>query len=144
MMQIKAFSQKYNVKEDTIRFYEKIGLLQPKRKPNGYRQYDEQCASQLKMIIVLKQFGFSLDEIAQLMSLEQQEITRNCNETAISLFDLKIEELINKVRFYEKAIQTLQETKKLMLEESYEANQQEIKQAIDRLFNSLKGEGEHG
>jgi len=142
-MQIKTFSQKYNVKEDTIRFYEKVGLLQPKRKPNGYRQYDEQCASQLKMIIVLKQLGFTLDEIAQLMSLEQQEITRNCNETAISLFDLKIGELINKVRFYEQAIHTLQQTKQMMLEECYEANQQEIKQAIDGLFSSLKGEVRH-
>lgn len=142
-MQIKTFSQKYNVKEDTIRFYEKVGLLQPKRKPNGYRQYDEQCASQLKMIIVLKQLGFTLDEIAQLMSLEQQEITRKCNETAISLFDLKIGELINKVRFYEQAIHTLQQTKQMMLEECYEGNQQEIKQAIDGLFNALKGEVKH-
>lgn len=142
-MQIKAFSQKYNVKEDTIRFYEKVGLLQPKRKPNGYRQYDEQCVSQIKMIIVLKQLGFTLDEIAELMSLEQQKITRKCNETAISLFECKIGQLINKIRFYEQAVHTLQQTKQLMLEERYEANQQEIEQAIDGLFSTLKGEVKH-
>lgn len=143
-MQIKAFSKKYYVGEDTIRYYEKIGLLQPTRKPNGYRQYDEQSANHLKMIIVLKQLGFTLEEIAQVLILEQREITRDCNVAAVSLFELKIQQLMDKVRFYEQAIQTLQETKKLMVEERYEANQQEIEQAIDRLFNTLKGDEKRG
>ena len=65
-MQIKEFAMKYEVPVDTIRFYEKEGLLQPRRLENGYRQYTEGCSKQLKMIIVLKQLGFTLKEIHQL------------------------------------------------------------------------------
>lgn len=144
VMQIKAFSQKYNVKEDTIRYYEKIGLLQPTREQNGYRQYNEQCANQIKMIIVLKQLGFSLDEIAQLVVLEQREITRDCNDAAVSLFELKIHQLTKKVAFYEQAIQTLQATKKMMTEEQYAANQKEMEQAIEVLFNTIRRNEQYG
>ena len=144
MMQIKALSQKYNIKEDTIRYYEKIGLLQPIRSKNGYRQYNEQCVNQLKMIVVLKQLGFSLGEIAKLIILEQQEITTECNDSAVSLFEQKIKQLTYKLAFYQQAIQTLQDTKKLMEEEQYLANQKEMKQAIETLFNTLRRNDQHG
>lgn len=134
----------YDTKEDTVRYYEKIGLLQPARLENGYRQYDEQCANQLKMIVVLKQLGFSLDEIAQLVVLEQQEITPACNKAAVSLFELKIQQLTKQLAFYEQALETLKATKNLMEENRYEANQNEMAQAIERLFNALKGADKHG
>lgn len=137
-MQIKAFSQKYNVKEDTIRYYEKIGLLKPNRLQNGYRHYDEQCAEQLKMIVVLKQLGFSLEEIANLTALEQQEVTPECNRAAVSLFEQKIQQLADKLTFYQQAIQTLQATKQLMAEEQYVTNHKELKQSIESLFNTLR------
>lgn len=142
-MQIKALSQKCNVKEDTIRYYEKIGLLQPIRLKNGYRQYDEHCVNQVKMIVVLKQLGFSLGEISKLIILEQQEITTECNDSAVSLFEQKIQQLTYKLAFYQQAIQTLQDTKKFMEEEQYLANQKEIKQAIEALFNTLRRNNLH-
>ena len=142
-MQIKAFSQKYNVGVDTIRYYEKIGLLRPKRWENGYRQYSEQCGDQLKMIVVLKQLGFSLNEIAQLTMLEQQKLTAACNEAAVALFEQKIEQITEKVQFYEQAIQTLQATKQAMAQQQYAANQQAIAQSIDSLFNTLRRSGQN-
>lgn len=137
-MQIKAFSKAYSVGEDTIRYYEKIGLLQPKRLANGYRQYDAQCAYQLKMVIVLKQLGFSLEEIAQLIVLEQQELTAACNEAAVSLFDRKIQQLTERLAFYVQALQTLKKTKTLMAEQQYVHNQQEIERSIEALFETLR------
>lgn len=133
-----------NVKEDTIRYYEKIRLLQPIRLKNGYRQYDEHCVNQLKMIVVLKQLGFSLGEISKLIILEQQEITTECNDSAVSLFERKIQQLTYKLAFYQQALQTLQDTKKLMEEEQYLANQKEMKQAIDAPFNILRKNNQHG
>lgn len=89
-LKIKAFSEMLAVPIDTIRYYEKLGLLQPKRLDNGYRQYDKECAKQLKMTIVLKQLGFSLKEIDQLVGLGQQEVTTECNEQSVALFDVKV------------------------------------------------------
>ena len=122
-MQIKAFSEKYNVPADTIRYYEKEGLLHPKRLENGYRYYDENCATQLKMLIVLKQLGFTLSEIFELSALEKKEITPSCNADAVSLINGKMQQLTNKIEYYQNALKTLQHVKHLIHEEKYKENQ---------------------
>ena len=141
-MQIKAFSEKYNVPADTIRFYEKEGLLHPKRQENGYRYYDEDCANELKMLIVLKQLGFTLHEIFELNTLEKKEISPSCNAAAVSLISLKMQQLTNKIEYYQHALQTLQNVKHLIHEEKYKENQQIINDSITELFNNtfLKGD----
>ncbi len=137
-MQIKAFSEKLQVSIDTIRFYEKQGLLQPKRLDNGYRHYDESCEAQLKMVIVLKKLGFSIKEIAQLTQLQAQEITEECNETTVALFNEKSQQLTNHITFYKSAVDTLQMITQLMDNQQYENNQPKIEHAINQLFEQLK------
>ena len=53
----------YNIK--TIRYYDEINLLKPKviDKFTSYRYYDEDSLQEYYSIILLKQMGFSLDEI---------------------------------------------------------------------------------
>ena len=137
-MQIKAFSEKLQVSIDTIRFYEKQGLLQPIRLDNGYRHYDESCEAQLKMVIVLKKLGFSIKEIAQLTQLQAQEITEECNETTVALFNKKSQQLTNYIIFYKNAVDTLQMITQLMDNQQYEKNQPKIEHAINQLFEQLK------
>lgn len=134
-MQIKAFSKKFNVPKDTVRYYEKEGLLQPKRLENGYRQYDEDCACQLKMIIVLKQLGFTLQEIYQLSSLKMEEITPECNQATVYIFNQKLQQLMDKIEFYQSAMQTLEMAKQLIQEEKYSENERIINQSVEELFN---------
>lgn len=57
---------------DTIRFYEKCGLLQPQRRPSGYREYSSGDLARLKFIRRTRMLGFSLDEIAQLLAVETE------------------------------------------------------------------------
>jgi MerR family mercuric resistance operon transcriptional regulator len=55
---------------ETVRFYEREGLLeQPERRPSGYRQYDSQVVERLRFIRRAKELGFTLKEIAELLSL---------------------------------------------------------------------------
>lgn len=51
-----------SVSIDTLRYYEKIGLLKPKRKDN-YRNYSEKDLERLAFIITLKKATFSLENI---------------------------------------------------------------------------------
>ncbi len=141
-MKIKDFSAKFNVPADTIRYYEKEGLLHPKRLENGYRYYDEDSANQLKLLIVLKQLGFSLKEIYELSALEKQEITPACNTATVSILDIKMQQLANKIEYYHHALQTLQNVKHLIQDEKYKENQHIINDSITELFNNrfLKGE----
>lgn len=58
------------VKSDTVRFYERTGLLpRPTRSPSGYRVYDQAAARQLQFVKKAQALGFSLDEIRRILNL---------------------------------------------------------------------------
>ena len=55
---------------ETIRYYERAGLLlEPERRPSGYRQYDEATVERLDYIKRAKELGFTLAEIRELLEL---------------------------------------------------------------------------
>ena len=55
---------------DTVRFYERAGLLnKPPRTASGYRLYDAADAARLRFIRRAKALGFSLEEIVELLKL---------------------------------------------------------------------------
>ena len=57
---------------ETIRYYERRGLLeQPERKPTGYRQYVQNDVDRIRFIKSAQAIGFTLNEIADLISLER-------------------------------------------------------------------------
>ena len=57
---------------ETIRYYERIGLLSPTaRAESGYRRYTEHHMQQLRFIHHARVLGFSLDDIRELMSLKE-------------------------------------------------------------------------
>ena len=61
------------VKTDTIRFYERVGVLpKPSRTASRYRVYDNAALNQVKFIRKAQALGFSLDEIRRIMSLRGQ------------------------------------------------------------------------
>lgn len=68
-MLIGELSQQMNLSRDTIRFYEKMELIQPLVRNNGYKDYPEQTLQQLKLIQTAKNLGFTLAEIRQITQL---------------------------------------------------------------------------
>jgi MerR family copper efflux transcriptional regulator len=67
---IGRIAQSAGVAIDTIRFYEREGLLpEPRRRPSGYREYDQATVSRLRFIRRAKDLGFTLDEIRELLAL---------------------------------------------------------------------------
>lgn len=119
-MKIKQFAEKFHFTTDTVRYYEKEGLLHPRKQDNGYRVYDAACEQTMKFIIVLRQLGFTLQEIKHLLTLEQKPISTACNEETVQLFSVKIAQIEQQLRFYQHALQSLQLTKTLMADGQYE------------------------
>lgn len=55
---------------ETVRFYERQGLLEePKRRASGYRQYGQEAVAALQFIRRAKELGFTLREIKGLLAL---------------------------------------------------------------------------
>jgi MerR family transcriptional regulator, copper efflux regulator len=58
------------VAASTIRYYESLGLLKPPaRSPSGYRRYAPSVVDELQFIRKAQALGFSLDELARLLTL---------------------------------------------------------------------------
>ncbi|WP_413626008.1 heavy metal-responsive transcriptional regulator [Luteibacter sp. Lutesp34] len=63
-------AQSAGVAIDTIRFYEREGLLpEPRRRPSGYREYDMGTVARLRFIRRAKDLGFTLEEVRELLAL---------------------------------------------------------------------------
>jgi len=57
---------------DTVRYYERSGLLAPQaRLPSGYRRYGEEQVARLRFIRRAQELGFSLKDIRQLLGLSK-------------------------------------------------------------------------
>ncbi len=77
---IKQASELTGINLETIRYYEKQGLIKPiLREQNGYRLFDDNQLQQLRFIKNCRNIGFSLKDIKTLLQL-QQTPNKQCNE----------------------------------------------------------------
>lgn len=82
---------------ETIRFYERQGLLDPpSRRASGYRQYDEEVVTRIRFIRRAKELGFSLSEIDVLLKL-RVDSDDACAETKLLVVE-RIEQIDEKIR----------------------------------------------
>ena len=72
---IGALAQAANVGVETVRFYERKGLLpEPPRTLSGYRQYPIDAVERLRFIRRAQGLGFALSEISELLNLRVDEV----------------------------------------------------------------------
>ncbi len=71
MLKIGEVAAQSGVSIDTLRYYERLGLLpKPARTPSGYRLYEGRVVDRVSFIKRAQSFGFTLDEIKQVLQLE--------------------------------------------------------------------------
>jgi MerR family copper efflux transcriptional regulator len=69
-MTIGLLAKHAGVNVDTIRYYERNGLIpKPIRRASGYREYETADVRRLRFIMRAKELGFALAEIGELLSL---------------------------------------------------------------------------
>jgi MerR family mercuric resistance operon transcriptional regulator len=80
---IGRLSQRTGTKVETIRYYERVGLLPaPARSAGGYRLYDVEHLKRLTFIRRARALGFSIDEVRTLLKLADER-TRPCAEVRV-------------------------------------------------------------
>lgn len=57
------------VSTDTLRHYERKGLLESRRSPNGYREYSQDCVDRMRLIRNALAIGFGLDDLAAILKI---------------------------------------------------------------------------
>ena len=93
-MLIGELSKRTGFSRDTIRWYEKIGLIKTDRKArtsNNYRQYNQATLDRLMLIKQVKSFGFTLKETEEILFLKEVN-TLNC-ASMIDLINPKLQHI---------------------------------------------------
>lgn len=101
MKTIKEVAYEFALTTRTIRYYEELGMLKPERTTANHRLYSKRELAKLKLIERGKQYGFSLEEIKEMVLLfdmdrtgkKQLERTIEYGKKQIQAVELKIEEL---------------------------------------------------
>ncbi|MGE0465274.1 MAG: heavy metal-responsive transcriptional regulator [Steroidobacteraceae bacterium] len=75
MLRIREAGKAVGMSADTLRYYEKIGLVpRPARAPGGQRTYAERDLARLRFVTRAQAIGFSLQEIKQLLRFREDPV----------------------------------------------------------------------
>lgn len=106
-LSIGQVAKQSGVSVETIRFYERKGLLEePPRKASGYRLYSGESIKQLAFIRQAKVLGFSLTQISELLSL-QMDPSKDCGHIQ-GLAREKLQEVEQKIESLSRIKEALQ------------------------------------
>jgi DNA-binding transcriptional MerR regulator len=72
---ISDLATEFEISPRTIRFYEEKGLISPQRTKGNQRIYDKRDRARLKLILRGKRFGYSLDEILEMLGMTDLNIS---------------------------------------------------------------------
>jgi len=116
-MKIAEVSEKYGLSADTLRYYEKVGLIPPvHRSDGGVRDYDELDLRRVDFIKCMRGAGLPIEVLTEYMALVQQgdstiearkEILveqRNQLEARMEEMQKTLDRLNYKIDVYEKAL----------------------------------------
>ncbi len=97
-MNISEVGKRAGLPPKTIRFYEEIGLILPRRDTNGYRIFSESDLHRLAFLRRARALGFSVQECRQLLALYNDETRASADVKALARehmarIDKQLEEL---------------------------------------------------
>ncbi|MDM9620638.1 Cu(I)-responsive transcriptional regulator [Rhizobium sp. S96] len=97
-MNIGQASERSGLPAKTIRYYEDIGLINPDRSDNGYRDYAVADVHKLRFLQKSRGLGFSVEECRQLLALYEDKSrasadVKELTQTKLTEIDRKIREL---------------------------------------------------
>ena len=98
-MLIGELSKKTELSRDTIRFYEKNGLIEMgrnSRRNNNYKEYSDDVRKRLLLVKKIKNFGFTLREISELLAVIEGNAPK-CGDV-LGMVDAKVDDIETKIR----------------------------------------------
>ena len=120
-MRIGELVKRSGVSRDTIRLYERRGLLSSsdnEEATNAYRDYPEECVLTLELIGEAQAAGMTLADVAMLMAQMDAEVSDDFD--GIAFLDRKIDEVSARLGRAERFLETLKQTRAALLAAPYD------------------------
>jgi len=135
---IKETAELLSLSTHTLRYYDEIGVLSPKREDNGYRYYSEVDLFNLQYIEVMKYADFSLAEIKLFAEFKQSGVDNEQN--VANLLEGKKRQYQEKIENFQTLITLMDKVLNTPNQCSDEEARNEVNALILGLFERIKGE----
>ena len=107
-MNIGTASELSRLPAKTIRYYEEIGLVEPTRSGNGYRDFSDTDVQRLSFLQRARNLGFSIDECRDLLSLYEDRNRASADVKALTRAKIReVERKIEELRSLKRVLETL-------------------------------------
>lgn len=114
---IGELSKLYGIGTDSIRYYERKGILEPVRGENGYRYYSARSIWRMNVIMNLRSLDFPVERIRNYFRNRTARATEELLREELSLVEARMEELERLRTSVRGQLETLEEVKGLPLEQ---------------------------
>ena len=101
---INEIARLYGIGVDSLRYYEKLGILKPRRDTNGYRLYNLKDMYKLNVIRDLRRLDFSMQQIKDYLEGQTVDHTLALLRQEQALVQAQIQELQTKARLLQRRI----------------------------------------
>ncbi len=88
-MNIGEIAKRSNLPTKTIRYYEEISLIQPKRDANGYRNFEETDLHKLVFLARARSLGFNIEDCRHLLALFEDKSRASSDVKKLALSHLE-------------------------------------------------------
>ena len=120
---ISQIADELDISTRTIRFYEEKGLIKPNRTSGNQRVYTPRNKARLKLILRGKRFGFSLEEIAEMIGMTDTDVNEVVQiEKSLKFGDAKLKEIQDRKRELTLLEQDMLATKEKLIRRLNEIN----------------------
>ncbi len=117
LLRIGELAARAGVSADTVRYYERLGLLRPStRSESGYRLYGEADLGRLRFILRARRLGLSLDEVRELLGVAEEGECRPVRRQVAELLRRKVAECEAKLAELQAFRASLEERYRLALQ----------------------------
>lgn len=114
---IGELSRLYHIGTDSIRYYERKGILQPVRGENGYRYYSARSIWRMNVIRNLRSLDFPVERIRAYFQNRTARTTEDLLREELSLVEARLAELEELRQSVQEQLEVLDEVKRVPLEE---------------------------
>ena len=135
---IKQTEEMTGLSADTLRYYEKEGIIAPRRHDNGYRTYNESDIIFLKYIVVMKYAGFTIAELKSMSGQFGCDLGRGCVEEVNGILRKKITELKQAISNYHKIVRLMEESLPIINAGGFDSNENLLDKYISQIFDDIR------
>jgi Predicted transcriptional regulators len=114
---ISEISRLYGIGPDSLRYYERLGILNPKRDTNHYRLYSLKDIYKLNLICDLRKLDFTMSRIKDYLDCQTVSNTLDILRCEQELLGQRLKELKEKEYLISERIETLHQTERITTEQ---------------------------